>query len=85
MNDNYLKKMESLSTTNTVKMTDGLGAKAKESMTVLLGTVLLFVVLGLGFVALKSGAEVAEGAYNKSPTLQQTLNTPVQIINEISK
>lgn len=83
MNDNYLKKMDALNT-NTVKLTDGLEAKAKESMAVLLGTILLFVVLGLGFMALKSTVKVAEGAYDKSPTLQKTLNTPVKIINEIS-
>lgn len=42
-------------------------------------------VLWISFVLYYYISPVAKRLYHKSPTLQNTVNTPVQIINEISK
>lgn len=60
-----------------------------ESSLIALGTgivILLLCGIGvLGYFTVKGTCEVASDAYHKSPTLQRTVDTPVQIIKELKQ
>ena len=63
----------------------GIGVFVKNFI---LGVVIVALFIGaflLAYGAYKNTKAVAVGAYNKSPTLQHTLETPRKIITELSR